>query len=221
MRLIARSQYLPLAAVLWAAAFSKGSANAAVLYDNGPYNGHSQALPIYSNSNYVGDTFTIGSSATATGVEFVAWDYPATDTTTTVDWAIYNGTPAAPYGVPTGSLIVTGTSAVNNSFLFNNASGYGIYSDTFAIPSTALTAGTYTLVLANALTSPSGDIVRWDVNYGPSTAFYYNGFAPGFAPSESFQILGTVANAVPEPAAFALFGFGLAGIAVARRARRG
>lgn len=112
---------------------------------------------------------------------------------------------------------------MTNSFLLTNTKGYGVYSDTFAIPSLALSGGTYSLALYNAVASNPDDPVYWDANSGPSTAVIHTNFEPfeGYGPSESFMVNGSLAvAAVPEPETFALMGLGLAVVGFASRKRR-
>ncbi len=210
-----RTRHL-LASALATAALS-GGAHAGVLYDNGAFNGHAATYNI-TGGNYAEDSFTIGSASTATGVDFVVWNYPNYSTTTTVDWAIFSGL-RAPY-TANGPLIASGTAAVTSSFLTNNGE-YAVNQDTFSIVPVALASGTYSLYLGNA-TDAAGDQVRWDVNYGPSTALVHTNFGPfeSYGPSNTFQILGSPTG-VPEPAVWSLMiaGFGLlGGVARGRRA---
>lgn len=200
-------------------ALATGTVHATALYDNGAYNGQASA-PNITAGNYATDTFTIGASSTVTSIEFVAWNFAATDTTTSVSWAIYSGSPQPYTAIP---VLASGTAAVTNTFLLTNAKGYGVYSDTFAIPSLALSSGTYSLALYNAVASDPNDQVYWDANSGPSTAVIHTNFGPfeGYGPSESFMVNGsfTVA-AVPEPETFALMGLGLAAIGFVSRMRK-
>lgn len=202
---------------LAAATLAIGAAHAAVLYDNGAYNGQAAAYNI-TGGNYVEDSFTIGASGLATAVDFVAWNYPTTSTTTTVGWAIYQGL-RAPYGSE-GSLLASGTSPVTSSYLLTNTNGYAVNTDTFLITPTALVAGTYSLALFNG-TNATGDQVSWDVNSGPSTALVHTNFGPfeGYHASNTFQILGGLTG-VPEPASWTMMvaGLGLLG-GMARRRR--
>ena len=179
---------------------------------------------VISQGNYVLDSFTIGASATVTGVTFVAWPPRSRQTSTTltsIDWAIFSGL-RVPYGAD-GPLIASGTSAVTSTLLLVNTSGYAVNTDSFAIPATQLASGTYSLALASAQngvdTYPS---IGWDVNFGPSTAVIRTNFGPfqGYGPSNAFQILGSSAGAVPEPASWALLLAGFAATGVAARRRR-
>ncbi|MEO8922966.1 MAG: PEP-CTERM sorting domain-containing protein [Caldimonas sp.] len=201
-------------------AFTTGTAQGAVLYDNGPYNGQASSAAIVGN-NYATDSFAIGASSTVNGVEFVAWDFAAPDTTVSVGWAIYSGTPK-PYTA--SPLIASGTSLVTDTFLLNNAKGYGVYSDTFSTPGLTLAAGTYSLALYSAVASNPNDNVYWDTNSGPSTAVIHTAFGPfeGFQASQSFQVLGSIATVspVPEPETYALLLAGLGAVGMMSRRRK-
>lgn len=93
-------------------------------------------------------------------------------------------------------------------------------SATFSVPSVHLGAGTYYLLLRNATASPSGYMVFWDVNNGPSQVWesslgFLNStscaaeFSGGTTCSDAFEILGTTGSGTPEPAGLALAGSGL------------
>jgi hypothetical protein len=204
-------------AIAWMALFGLTQhVSAAVLYDNGPIKGTINAFTI--NFGFaVSDSFTLASPSTLTGVIFGVWSTPG-DTMTSVDWAITN-TP--------GVYPVTGTALVTNGAPFSPAADFGfggqftISQDSFSLPNVALAAGTYYLVLQNAV-SVGGNGLFWDENDGPSTATG-NDFDPDPIASESFQILGTaLAAETPLPAALPLFatGLGALGLLGWRRKRK-
>lgn len=179
-------------------------ANAAVLYDNGPINAGVNAWTI-DFIFAVSDSFTLAQASTVTGVNFGVWAFPG-DTMASVDWAITT-TP--------GTYPVDGSAAVGTSFLYTNGFGYDISLDSFSTGGVSLAAGTYYLVLQNAVTT-NGDPISWDENDGPSSATENTVGAIG---SESFQILGTTGG-VPEPATWALMLVGLGGLGATLRSRR-
>jgi len=209
-----------LAAAAFIACLLAGvSAQAAVLYDNGPANG---TLISWIIGNCIGcataNSFTLASPSIVTGINFASWNSPGS-TVTTIDWGITS----VPNTYPD-----QGTANVTSTFLFAKNSQFDVYSNTFSI-NVSLAAGTHYLVLLNG-TGGNGTAIGWDENLGPSTA-YVNGLGlvtgqcegPFFADcgSETFQILGTVSEtATPLPATFPLFATGLGTLAVLTRRRK-
>lgn len=189
-------------------------ASATTLFDNYAVNGTILGLQI-NGGVQISESFTLGSAATLTGINFGAWNF-AGDTITSVDWAIGN-TPFTAIGADHGTAAVTGT------FLFTNANSFNIYSDTFALPAVSLGAGTYYLTLSNAVvTGVSTDHAFWDENDGAGVDSWRNdngtvaqlsftncAFSHPNAGTcaESFQVLGN--SAVPEPGTISLLGGGL------------
>jgi|ERR1039458_6172872 hypothetical protein len=185
------------------------------------------------NSGFaVADSFTFGSNTNVQGVDFWVWEFaPPTgghaDDMTQVDWAIVNndggGNPFA------GSTIDSGTVSTSGLFAGTNGFGYDVYEESFATGGVALGAGTYWLILQNAVSS-SGNLIYWDQSDGPSAA-YENTIgdltncggtsdspdAPGTTCSETFDLTGTSDVTTPEPGSLMLFGSGMLLLAGALR----
>jgi uncharacterized repeat protein (TIGR03803 family) len=156
-----------------------------VIYDNGPYNGTTDAWTI--NFGFVvSDSFT--GSGNVTGLHFVYWDASASDLLTTVDLSIgstsFGGTPQTLTGV-------------TNTFLGTNQYGYNLYQADYSFSGAG--SGSY-VTLGNACTTSGCSInnpIYWDENSGPSTA-YENTL--GSIPSETFTLTGNgpVNSCMPE-----------------------
>ena len=118
----------------------------------------------------VADSFTFGSNTNVQGVDFwVQEPLPATgghaDDMTQVDWAIVNndGTGGNPF---TGStMVVSGTVSTSGVFMGTSGLGLDVYEESFATGGVALGAGTYWLILQNAVSS-SGNPIYWDQSDG-------------------------------------------------------
>ena len=136
-------------------------ASAAVLYDNGPI----QGFPCLIYSVYsCGDSFTLSTPSIVTGVNFNVWFIPG-DTLISVDFGITN-TPYtyADNGTASVTLVPNLTSPPDFP-VQNGASAGGTAS--FSTGSIPLAAGTYYLVLSNAVDAFS-TIFYWDANHGAS-----------------------------------------------------
>lgn len=206
-----------LAAVI-ALGLASGTANAAVLYSNGPANNQVDAWTI-NFGMAVADSFVLGAPSKLTGADFSVWLYPFNDATS-VDWTILDGMPG------TGTALSHGTAALTTSSPFMNGYNYWIRTASFALPNITLAAGTYWLELENLVVS-GGASGFWDINGGPSSAWENTigdvticpdgSPGPGNRCSTTFEILGDAS--VPEPAS-ALIVFGalaLLGSAVKRQ----
>src|SRR5664280_2190784 len=153
----------------------KASPQDQTLYDNGPYNGTTDAWVINFGFT-VSDSFTGGGPVT--GLHFVYWDASNNDLLTTVDISIgstsFGGTPQTLTGV-------------TNTFLGTNQYGYYLYQADYSFSS--IGSGSY-VTLSNACTTSGCSVsnpIYWDENSGPSTA-YENTI--GSIPSEAFSLDG-------------------------------
>jgi hypothetical protein len=207
---------------------SVSSAAAAVLYDNGALNGSISGFTIGGDGGTDGvvDSFTLQANSAITGIDFGVWTVPG-DTVSTVDWGITTVFGAESFDP--SNFIAGGTATVSNGSTTLNSLGWPIGVDSFSTGAVHLAAGTYYLVLQNAVAvnggAPDGDPVYWDETDGLSSAYssvltnLYNA-ATGASGSESFQIIGTGSVEVPEPASWVLMLVGFAGLGATLRGAR-
>jgi hypothetical protein len=179
-------------------------ASASVLYDNGPMQGYPSSIySVYSAA----DSFTLSQASIVTGVNFGVWTIPG-DTFFTVDFGITN----APYTyADNGTASVTLVPTSTNPYAPNGATSGSTAS--FSTGSIALSAGTYYLVLSNAVTA-FDFVIYWDANHGPSFGYQCtNGGSVNVHcgdlsyGSNSFQIIGYAATPLPSTWLMLLSGF--------------
>jgi hypothetical protein len=179
-------------------------ASAAVLYDNGPLLGLSNSIySVYSTA----DSFTLSQDSVVTGVNFNVWFIPG-DTFFSVDFGITN----TPYTyADNGTASVTlGPGFAGSPTLPNGATEGAAAS--FLVGSIPLAAGTYYLVLSNAVTA-FNSVIYWDLNYGPSFGYQCsngglaNVYCGGASGSNSFQIIGQAVTPLPSTWTMMLIGF--------------
>jgi PEP-CTERM motif len=216
-----------------------------LVYTNGPVNGTNDAwsisseLPFYSNTGYISDTFTVGSSTNLTYAQVYLWvsggfNGSSAGTPVASSWEI--GTSPGSSNVASG----VAASLYNQAILIStNEYGYTVWSADLAV-SGSLSPGTYWLTLLNATTNMSGNLVGWDENDGSSEAWGLLDYAPvtvgyltpadasecttpgptGYC-SESFSVYGNATSSTPEPGTcgLMLIGIGLFGLAMPMRKR--
>ncbi len=192
-------------------------ANAGVIYDNGPVNGHTDAWVI--NFGFiVADSFAVsgGGSSTLNSVSFGAWLIPG-DILDSVEVTVAS----QPFG---GTVYFDEVVSFTASGCALNQFSFNVCTETGSFQGPTLANGTYFLELSNAIV-PSGDPVYWDENDGvgctspgcPSMAFANN---VGSIPSESFTLSGGPSGTTPEPSSILLFGCGILGLTGTLRRKR-
>jgi hypothetical protein len=188
-------------------ALAVAPAMADTLYNNGPYNGTTDAWTINFGFS-VSDSFTTPSGSQINGLNLVYWDASSSDVLTTVDMALgstsFGGTPQTLTGV-------------TNTLLGTNQYGYDLFRADYSFSNIPWSGAGY-VTLSNACSTSGCSVsnpIYWDENSGPSTA-YENTL--GSIPSESFTLTGSTCSincgsTTPEPSSIMLFGSGILGLA--------
>ena len=177
-------------------------AMANTLYDNGPYNGTTDAWTINFGFS-VSDAFSTPGGSQIGGLSLVYWDASSTDLLTTVDMQIGSTS----FGGSAQTL-----SGVTNTFLTTNQYGYNLYQADYSFGNIPWSGEGY-ITLSNACSTSGCSVsnpIYWDENSGRSTA-YEN--TTGSIPSEAFTLTGTpIGPPTPEPSSILLFGSGILGL---------
>jgi uncharacterized repeat protein (TIGR03803 family) len=155
-----------------------------LFYDNGPYNGTTDAWTI--NFGFAtSDSFT--GSGTINDLQFVYWNASTSDLLTSVDMAVGSTSFSGDFQTSNG---------VTNTFLGTNQFGYALYHAEVTFP--GVSGGPGYVTLQNACTTSGCSVsnpIYWDENSGigctsqgcPSTAYENN---LGSIPSETFTLSG-------------------------------
>jgi hypothetical protein len=193
--------------LLWAALIClslESQASASVLYDTGPYGGANEYD--IDGTNIVSDSFVLSQDSTITGVNFVGW---------TGNGATISSLQFGIVSTPATFTLSTTVNVTNGSLLSGIFPAYDVRQDSFSTGNVSLAAGTYYLVIGDAIASttntPVGGLVGWDVSGGTSTSTATANTHEGhvFIPN-TFQILGVAT--VPEPSTWAMMILGFAGV---------
>jgi hypothetical protein len=179
------------------------------LYNNGPYNGTTDAWSI--NFGFaVSDSFSLSGcprqGCSVEDLHIVYWDASSTDLLTSVDMA---------FGATSFGGTFQTLSGATNQFISTNQYGYFLYSAWFTFANLGSPNGTSYVTLQNACSTSGCSVsnpIYWDENSGPSTA-YENTL--GSIPSEAFTLTsGQCGDCLPtpEPSGILLFGSGILGL---------
>ena len=200
-------------------------AGTTTFYNDGGIDGNDNAFFVTGPSfpNFLGSVQDIsnGFVAAASGTpNQLAWGEWSVGAPTSFSYELGS----AAFGTDVGSGTVT-QNAGNSVLLFTNADGYGVYSVTVPVTSTALTAGNqYWLSISNATDAGNDGTQAWDIpnsgSGGPATCnFRQSGtnFGNCGLGGESFTLTGntttTTTSTTPEPTSIMLFGSGILGLA--------
>jgi hypothetical protein len=226
-----------------AAVMLAGTAQAAILHDNGPIavDGLSIVVPpaetlgFTSNSSFrLADNFIVSGPAwTVESISFYAYQTTATAFTfTSATWSIVAGT-----DVNTGSVVAAGTTAVSNGGFVGyrvtdttlTSTTRPIYEIVADMPDFSLSAGNYFVTWALAGTLGSGPFVPpvlGSIGSGnglqaPTTGSFVPALETGTIQTVEFPFtINGSAGAVPEPASWALMIIGFGAVGSSLRARR-
>jgi hypothetical protein len=127
-----------------------------ILYDNGPFVNHNGHV---ISGFQVANSFTLASDSILTGVTIGTW-LVSDATPLTVDWSIWD---AAGPGGGGNELDGPTTASLLNTFDGRCCGCCDQYKSSFSLPSIALAAGTYWLMLQNATTT-NGEL-DWYLDY--------------------------------------------------------
>jgi hypothetical protein len=177
------------------------TASADVVYSNDVLNGTVGAAQI-SPSQEISDSFNLSSATFLERATLGLWSRSNTRPES-LTWSIGS----SPFGSDLGSGV-----ALLSSTLVASGASFDVYLSTFDL-NVGLAAGDYWLTLSDGL-STGRAFLGWDINFGPSQAFYRNPGDSGSTDSEYFALEG---RPLPEPGSLALFAGGLLCAAAVRR----
>jgi len=190
--------------------FSAASANATTVYSNGPIDGTVSGLTLGFGQEIV-DSFTLSSTTTITGFTFGGW----TNTGTKILSVDYGFSASNLGGVTNSATLTAGAIVPGTGF----GGDYDVRDYAATIAPVTLGAGTWYFTLGNSATD-AGWVGYWDVNNGPSSAYFNGSNIAGYFGPTSSEAFTLESSAAPEPASWAMMLGGFGAIGGAMRARR-
>ena len=210
-------------AVVGLASFLSEPAAAAIVFDNGSFSG-TQVGRYYMDPFIMYEDFTLTSATTITGLAWSGHDRAGAYSDTTLTF--FDGSALPSVGTQIFSTTVAATRTPNlTGPIFGDYEGFD-----YEISGLSLTLGPG-LYYFSLLNDVSGALSTWDEAVGTgqtiagrwqeSDGLPVDGSTPFHASEDLvFQLVADGSTSIPEPATLALFGAGLAGLAVIRRRRK-
>ena len=134
------------------------------LYDNGPFNGTTDAWTINFGFT-VSDSYILDPNHSVNDFHFVYWDASSTDILTSVDWC----TSGAPLCTPNATWGAGGAGTVSNVFLGTNQYGYSLFQADITGLNDLHFADPGFITLGNACSTSGCSVsnpIYWDENSG-------------------------------------------------------